>query len=381
MQGSYHPDGRVAEILAKHGYGDGIDLASYGATETLKAIGDAHLRGMGCLKDAELHPFAQALVERGDVSFAAAARHVAAIHRGYEGLSANDIPDSQVVSMSLSTGDFPDLLANTASGIARERRSLQLDGILALTFALEATNYRPQSWSHVDLDGVPQPSTNTAPTPYAAVKIRPTGEQVQIASVFCKIEVPREALINDDRGLFRAGVLAFLAAAARNEAAMLYGLIAANPTLKDGQALFGAATSSLVTSTALDSDGLGAAYAALRKQPTESGATSDAPAATLLVHADDEVTALELTESLPEARRPLVVATSALPDATSWYILGDPEDFPVFGRVRMVGSEVAGVTFERAVPAKDSFAIALPVSHQVGFSILSRIGAVRVDKP
>jgi hypothetical protein len=107
-------------------------------------------------------------------------------------------------------------------------------------------------------------------------------------------------------------------------------------------------------------------FSALRRQPTEAADPSDAQAAVILLHADDE-------------------------DASTWHVFADQRAFPLIGRIRSTGAPGSAVTFGRLEPANrhdsatgqvtDYPGVALPATHGVGYCRLSRIGAVLLSKP
>ena len=135
--------------------------------------------------------------------------------------------------------------------------------------------------------------------------------------------------------------------------------------MQDGSLLFGAGTSNATTAD-LTAERLGTAFFALRRQPTEAGDPSDAQAALILLRADDE-------------------------DASTWHVFADQRTFPLIGRIRSTGAPDSAATFGRLEPASrhdpatgqvtDYPGVALPATHGVGYSRLSRIGAVRPSKP
>ena len=108
------------------------------------------------------------------------------------------------------------------------------------------------------------------------------------------------------------------------------------------------------------------------------------------MHSDDEVDALELIANLPEPRRPRVVATANLSAAGAWYVFASPLTHPAIGRTRLVGSPESAVNFGGFVAAtqrdpvtgeiSEYPGVALEASHNVGYSVLSRVGVVKCSK-
>ena len=350
----------------------------WNSSDIFDAMAQVTLRGMGFQKGAQIHPLAAQMVESGHDGFADVAQALAAARYGAAAVD-HGASAAKVIQAALSTPDFPALLGQTAAGISREYRSQQLQDLLALAYPLEALNYKPSSYSMVDLENLPAPSDEFG-KPYTEVNILATGEPFKLLALYAKLGVSIQALANDDRGLIRAGVQAFLTAAARNEAALAYGLIADNAALQDGGVIFHGDFGNLVAAAPLTTAGLGTAFAALRKQTSVSGLATDAAPYAVLTHADDEAAALAAVALLPQERRPRVVSTAYLPAATYWYLMADPQSFPVLGRVTMRGADPSGVSFGAAEVSANSPGVDLPATHQAGWAILGRVGAVRCAK-
>lgn len=341
------------------------------------------------VKVRAMHPSAENLVRGGKpYSILDAAEAAIELHSGPDAIPRRGNGDGfNTIVQAMSTSDFPAIVETTLRGITEGRKSEALADILALTAQVEAASYKPESYSFVDLEDMPAPSAATT-ADFHFANVAASGEDVRLYSLFTKILVTRQALTNDDRGFVRAAVAAFTSHAHRNEMQTIAGLIESTDTLSDGTALFDAGEGNLVTA-ALDAAGLGTAFGALRAQPTESADLSDAAPAVMVVHADDEFAALALTETLPADRRPRVVATANMADATVWYLLSNPATHPVIARTRLDGSDVSAVNFGGFEPAvwqdKDrkvhSFpGVVIPATHSVGYNVVSRIGAVKCSK-
>jgi hypothetical protein len=300
---------------------------------------------------------------------------------------SDDFDGYRTIIAALSTTDFPDAMLAVARGLAASRRSSTLQAILALTKRLEVLNYKDWSYSIVDLHDLPLPDANTTKK-WHAVKTVATGQFIRTFTLHGLLIMSRQALVNDDKGFLRASVPATVDKCHRGEMRQgIVGTLEANADMQDGDPLFSDGTGNRVTA-ALDSNGLATAFATLRKQPTEGGDPTDAEPAVLLVHPDDELAALVLVESIPHERLPRVVASAHL-SGDSYYLFADPAMYPVLGRVMMQGYDDTAVKFSGLQPAfeimpdgsrRDYPGIAFEFSHSVGYAVLSRVGAVRVDK-
>jgi hypothetical protein len=358
--------------------------ADWSRADHLQAITHCMTQSFG-LGVRDMHPLAEAALSDGRPYTFLDAAEGCMYTAGHHAPAGGD--GYNTIRAALSTPDFGTVITETVRGIARERRSEALASILALTHQLEVPDYRAMGYSMVDLEGLPAPSEITTNRYYFATVI-PTGEQIAVHSLLARILVTRQALVNDDRGFVAAAINAFLRSAHSNELGMITGLLESNANMQDGAPIFHGDHGNLTTA-ALDAGGLGTAFSTLRKQKTEGGDVSDATPAVMLVHSDDEAAALALTEALPEDRRPRVVSTARLANADSWYLLADPRTFPCIGRVRMEGAELSAVSFGGFEPAVETLddgttrefnGVALPATHSVGYSVLSRIGAVKLTK-
>lgn len=366
--------------------------ATWSHKDQVRGICDGLLRAYGLKQGQALHPLAEArlALEGEGFSIIDAAESCLELSHGPGAVAprGGGADGFNTVVLALATSDYPAITQETHAGIAAARQSELLEQILALTHRLEVKDYRAASYSMVDLEGLPTPGPNTTDR-YHFCNVVMTGEPVQVHTLNAKILVSRQALTNDDKNYIRSAISAFLAASHRNEMRLLINLLESEADLQDGTPLFDASKSNAVTAD-LDAAGLGTAFAALRAQPSESGEPIGAAAHALLVHSDDEVDALRLVQGLPVARQPVVIGTSLLTNADSWYVFGDPAIYPVIGRVLMDGGDPSGVFvggFDDATYRDEMTGetmsyngAAIPCSHTVGFSVLSRVGAIKLSK-
>ena len=304
-------------------------------------------------------------------------------HGSAPAISGDGFP---IIQAALSTADFPEIVESTVQGISEARRSEQLSDILAVTRDTVLANYRATSFAMVDMREMPTPSVDGMNRFHFAT-VSSTGEEIRVFSTFVKFLVTRQILTGDDRSFVPAAINAFAAAAHRNEVPKIAALLESTVNLSDGAPLFG--SDNALTGTALDAAGMGAAFGKLRQQPTETGAKSGAQPFAVVVHPDDEYAALALAENLPQGRRPRVVVLPDLSDSDDYFVIGAPATHPVINRSRLDGSDVSCLRFGAFEPASrliengkvESYpGLALPATHSVGLSVVSRVGAVRVSK-
>ena len=328
-----------------------------------------------------LHPLAEAEIRSGPRYTLADAAESCLEMNGHQLLAGAD-PYRQILA-AMSTSDFPTVVRETWKGIAESRRNPQLEKITALTSQITVEDYRQQSYSMVDLGGMEAPGFRTMHE-YTEVHPIPTGEAIQVWSLFARIGISRQALANDDRGMFRAAISAFLRGAHSNEMQKLCALIEAAGNLADGSPLFHADFGNAhATPGAPSETTLATAMSLLRNQRTEANDKADADPAVILVPTSHEVAALKTVKELPIDARPRVIATAHLTSGATapWFVLADPEVYPVLGRVRMENAPLSAVTFGDFEVAEEFPGVFLPATHSVGYNILSRIGIVRIGDP
>ena len=322
------------------------------------------------------HPIAAATLREGPPFTLNDAAETALEMAGYP-LKAGEDPYREILAASMNTSTFPAIIEETWRGVARARRSPLLDKLLLLTHQLQVRDYKAQSFSMVDLAGMPAPGESTMGE-WTDVVPRVTGETIQAFSLFARISISVQALVDDDRNLFRSAIAAFLRSAHSAELQKLTSMITANANLRDDNSpLFHEDHGNALTGLAPSLTTYEAAVKALRDQRTEGGDKTDADPHVILTPAEWEMQALELVKKLPMDYRPQVVATSHLP-ASAWYVMADPELFPVFGRVRREGAELSAVSFGPFEVNENTPGVYVPATHSVGYSVLSRVGAVRV---
>ena len=346
---------------------------AFSAADHVQAAGDALAHRYGT-KPADLHPLAEGLI-RGEPFSLQDAADVCLEAAGHR-LEASWDPYRTILA-AMTTATYPALLEQTWRGVAEARRSPQLEKLLALTAQLEVKDYRAQSFSMVDLGGLEAPNQFSSGEFLIASPVV-TGEPIQTYSTFVQIAVSRQALQNDDRNLIRSAISAFLRSAHSAEMTRLVQILQSNANLQDGSPLFHDDHGNQVTAAAVDATSLAAAMRKLRDSRTEGGDRTDADPYALLVGSEAEGPALVEVQKFPEANRPRVIATAHIQAANEWYLFAAPDTFPVIGRTRLEGAALSCVSFGSFETDDTSPGVLIPATHSVGYSVLSRVGAVRV---
>ncbi len=180
--------------------------------------------------------------------------------RGFVGESPH-----AVLKASMTTSDFPLLLAGVASKALMRGYEDEPASHRAWVQDVEVSNFKPQS--RVAISEAPALEMIPEAGEYTQGALTERSESYQLATYGRILALTRQAIINDDIGGFTRIPQAFGASAARKEADVVYNLLTANPVMSDGVALFNAAHGNLASNgAALSVSSLGAAKAAMRLQ-------------------------------------------------------------------------------------------------------------------
>lgn len=186
------------------------------------------------------------------------------------------------------------------------------------------------------------------------------GETMQLVDRAAGVALTRQVVINDDLDAFATIAAAAPLAAARDENAMVYGVLTANAAMSDAVALFHASHGNLATGTgsALTTanfvTAISTVSALMRVQTDESGVRINAAPRYLIVPAAHAGVALSGTASLDigsgtalaanpyASERPfgLIPVVEALLDGAStahWYVAADPRVVPSVAYARLEG--------------------------------------------
>ncbi len=245
------------------------------------------------------------------------------------------LADQALSFRALMTGsDFPGLLANVANKILQD------------TYQLAARTFVP--WSRRRT--IPDFKTVSSLILHGGSQLEKVPEDAEIKrgtvaesketwalSEYAKIwGLTRKAIINDDMQAFDDLPRRFALQAAQLESDVVYALLTANAVMADdGVALFDNAThGNLLTGTALDVTGMGAARALMMKQTDKDGNRLNVVGVHLMLPPELELKGGQLTQSIQATEAGKVniwsgsfrsVQTeSRLTDASQWYMMADP---------------------------------------------------------
>jgi hypothetical protein len=218
-------------------------------------------------------------------------------------------------------------------------------------------------------------------------------ESYRVVTKAIQAKFTRVMLVNDDLRAFTRVPVLIGAAAKRMENKMVYALLISNPAMSDGVALFHADHNNLGAAADIDSDGLGAARAAMRKQTGMAGEVLDIQPAYLLAGTDEETTADILLRSaaLPAANMSagvinpwagkLIPITDPLLDITAgsdpFYLLASPNQAPVIEVAWLLGQEAPFVDDEMEFATG---AITYACRHDFGCGVVDHVGGYKVPR-
>ena len=170
---------------------------------------------------------------------------------------AGDTPSykgSKLFERAMATGDFPKILSNTA---ARNLMRGFDEAEETYTVWTDSTGLVNDFREHPVARGIAKFSLEEVPegSEYGYATMGEDGDKVKVAKYGKKIAYTWEAMINDDLDQLSLIPYEFGRAARRLEGDMAYDYLTANPTLRDGVALFHATHGNLAGSGAAPSEG------------------------------------------------------------------------------------------------------------------------------
>ena len=166
----------------------------------------------------------------------------------------------------------------------------------------------------------------------------------------------RQAMINDDIGLFTRIPQLFGNSAAAMESDVVYGILLGNPTLSDGQPLFSAAHGNLMPAGPIDLANVAAARQAMMNQKTPQGQFITVIPRYLIVGPQQEVYAAQFlvpitivgsaSQVTPRTFQSLELVVEPRITDLSWYLSADPAQIDTIEYAYLEGAAGGGPTLE-----------------------------------
>lgn len=272
----------------------------------------------------------------------------------WRGAHLAGMSDSRVVTLAMSTSDFPQILANVANKTLLDAYQTQPAVLKQICRQTTAADFKERRVLRFGEGTGLQYKAEGAEYTYGSIAEQTSSYQVRTyGKIFA---FTREMIVNDDLGALDQFFRSAGRLAVEFEARMLADLLTANggsgPILSDGLPLFHAshgnvaATGGTISISTLDS-----ARAALRRQKGLDGSVIiDADPRYLITPVSLQTAAEQVTTDItpaqtsnvnPFARRLAVLADPHLDDASTkaWYVAADPTNVPVFEFAYLQGAQ------------------------------------------
>lgn len=244
----------------------------------------------------------------------------------------------EIMKRALSTSDFPNILANVANKSVMQgyQAGQQTYRIWAKTGMLPDF----KTASRVALGDAPEMLLNESGEEVQQGVIGDRGESITLKTYARKLVITRQALINDDAGLFNRMFFAFGQRAANQIEAAAYGVLIDNENLADGVKLFHSDHYNLegASKGIVDSTKLSIAMAAIGKQKSDGGMAlslmgryilggfENLVAASILCNSTTDATATSNADFNPYRNMGLVPVISGHIPGKKWFLVADNID-------------------------------------------------------
>ena len=272
----------------------------------------------------------------------------------WRGAHLMGMSDSRVVTLAMTTSDFPNILANVANKTLLDAYQAAPAVLKQICRQTTAADFKERRVLRFGEGTGLQYKAEGAEYTYGSIAEQTSSYQVR---TFGKIfGFTREAIVNDDLGALDQFFRSAGRLAVEFEARMLADLLTANagagPVLSDGKTLFHSDHGNVASSGgAISVSTLDTARAALRRQKGLDGEVIiDADPRYLITPVAKQTAAEQLTTAItpaqtsnvnPFAGRLAVLADPHLDDArtTAWYVAADPANVPVFEFAYLQGAQ------------------------------------------
>lgn len=231
-----------------------------------------------------------------------------------------------------TTSDFPLLLADTVNRVLRQSYTAAPATVKGLARASTLKDFRARY--RLQLSAAPTLEPVNEHGEFKSGALVESGSTALRLSTYGKIiSFTRQVLVNDDLGAFADPSRLMGQAAARFEADQLAGLVAANPIMQDGAALFSVAHRNLAaTPSAITQASLSAARLAMRQQTGLIGELISVTPKYLLVGPTRETEAEQVLTAV-QAHKTQDVNVFAFLSlkvdpriGSEWYVVADPAE-------------------------------------------------------
>lgn len=172
---------------------------------------------------------------------------------------------------SLSTSDFPNILANVANKTLRMGYQAAPQTFRPLVRVVTVPDFKPVS--RVQLGEAPKLERVLESGEFKRGAMGDAAEKYAISTYGKIVSITRQVIINDDLDAFTRVPRNFGVAAANLESDLVWGVILANAAMADGKALFSADHGNIGTGAAISTAAVGAGRQQMRVQTGLDGKT------------------------------------------------------------------------------------------------------------
>ena len=262
------------------------------------------------------------------------------------GVSTTSLAPATVIERALhTTSDFPLIMGDAVGRVLRDSYQAVPSAVRQLARRVTSTDFRERHSLRLT-GGLKLEKVNEAGE-FKAGTIFESGASYKIDTFGRVFGLTRQAIVNDNLGAFNDVPRIMGQAAANFESAFLADLVASNPAMSDGKAVFHADHGNLAApGTEITLDALSAARRAMRLQKDEAGELVPAVPRFLIVAPDRETEAeqrvAEITAATPAEVNPfsnlIVVVEPRLP-LGAWHVVADPALLPSLEYSYLAGEE------------------------------------------
>jgi hypothetical protein len=191
---------------------------------------------------------------------------------------------------------------------------------------------------------------------YERGNVASTAQPIKLDTFGRILAFTRQAMINDDVGLFQRIPQLFGNSAAQMESDVVYGILTGNPLMADGFALFSAQHANAMTASKIDVANMALARAAMLNQKSPDGQFLSIRPQFLIVGPLKEVEALQflapisivgaISAIVPEAYKQMKLVVEPRITGLDWYLAADPAQIDTIEYDYLEGSASGGPFLE-----------------------------------
>lgn len=374
----------IAGIAVRAGQQVGMTKPQSRDAECVREFAEIQSRGAANSHLTAIQQVRRMLVQNGDSRANDAGDQE--IARGMLGLPGGYQPRAGTIT----TSDLASLAANLATKTLVPMLREQFFPFEKYCRSIAVKDYKLQY--PVTFDGIGNLISMPENGAYQETTLSDSKESFKVSKKGLKVSISDVMLMADDLGALRETPTKLMQAASRTRVADFFAFLLANANLSDGNALFSAAHSNVITpyAAADTTAAIDAARVILASQVGKKGEILELSPWSIMVGQDVLTGAQRATG---RAYAPVTVATAVpewagnllvdgavqLSGGTTWYMFADPGQFPLLTFATLQNATQNGMLLKSRVNFDtDSFEITLADAYGFGASNSSGNGAVRV---